>query len=59
MRCNICNKDCPDGEIVLQKRNGKVTFSPCRECSNIIQKTVLLKDLEDEETPTVPMWDIE
>jgi hypothetical protein len=59
MRCFICNKDCPDGEIKLEKRGGKFTFSPCKECSNVIHKTVLMKEIEDEETPTLPMWDIE
>lgn len=59
MRCSICNKDCPDGEIRLEKRGGMVQFSPCKECSNVIQRTVLMKDIEDEETPTLPLWDIE
>lgn len=59
MRCSICNKDCPDGEIKLERVQGKIKFSPCSECQNIIQKTVLLKELEDEETPSVPLWDFE
>lgn len=59
MRCSICNKDCPDGEIRIERVHGKIKFSPCSECNNIIQKTVLLKELEDEETPSVPLWDFE
>ena len=59
MRCLICNKDCPDGEIRLEKVNGRIRFSPCRECSDMIHKTVLMKEIEDEEAPTVPLWDIE
>ena len=59
MRCSVCNKDCPDGEIKIERHNGRISFSPCNECQNIIQKTVLLKEIEDEETPTLPLWDIE
>lgn len=59
MRCNICNKDCPDGEIKIEKVHGRIQFSPCAECRNIIQRTVLLKELEDEQETTVPMWDLE
>ncbi len=59
MRCYVCNKDCSDGEIKLERRDGKIKFSPCSECSNIIQRTVLLKELEDEEAPSVPLWDFE
>lgn len=59
MRCNICNKDCPDGEITIERKAGKIKFSPCKECSNIIQRTVLYKEIEDEEAPTLPLWDIE
>ncbi len=59
MRCHICNKDCPDGEIKLEKKHGKIQFSPCSDCANVIQKTVLMKEIEDEEAPTVPLWDFE
>ena len=59
MRCALCNKDCPDGEIRLEKKNNKVQFSPCRECSDMIHRTVLMKEVENEETPTMPLWDIE
>lgn len=59
MRCFICNKDCTDGEIKLERVRGKLLFSPCKECSNVIQRTVLMKEIEDEEAPTLPLWDIE
>jgi dissimilatory sulfite reductase (desulfoviridin) alpha/beta subunit len=61
MRCVICNKDCPDGEIKLEKKGGKIVFSPCLECTNLIQLAILDKELEekDEETPTMPLWDFE
>lgn len=59
MRCYICNKDCPDGEIYLERRDGVYKFAPCKECSNVIQKTVLYKEVENEEAPTMPLWDIE
>jgi hypothetical protein len=59
MRCYVCNKDAPDGEIRLERHGGRVKFSPCSECQNVIQRTVLLKELEDEEAPTLPLWDIE
>jgi Pyruvate/2-oxoacid:ferredoxin oxidoreductase delta subunit len=59
MRCNICNRDCPDGEIRIEKIGGKIQFSPCKDCSDIIQKTVLMKEIENEEAPTLPLWDIE
>ena len=59
MRCHVCNKDCPDHEIKLERRMGKLTFSPCQECLNIIQRTVLIKELEDEDTPTIPIWDLD
>ena len=59
MRCHICNKDCADGEIKLEKREGRVKFSACNECTNVIQRAVLSKEIEDEETCTLPLWDIE
>jgi hypothetical protein len=59
MRCNLCNKDCADGEIKLERKGGKLYFSPCLECSNVVQRALLSKELEDEETPTLPLWDIE
>ena len=59
MRCDLCNKDCPDGEIKIERKGGKVSFSPCLECAGVVQRTLLIKELEDEETPTLPLWDIE
>jgi Pyruvate/2-oxoacid:ferredoxin oxidoreductase delta subunit len=59
MRCSLCNKDCPDGEIRLEVKYNRVQFTPCRECGDMIHRTVLMKEIEDEETPTVPLWEIE
>lgn len=59
MRCHICNRDCPDGEIRIEKNKGMVKFMPCKECTDVIQKTVLMKEIEDEETPTIPLWDLD
>lgn len=59
MRCNLCNKDCPDGEIKIEKVQGKLQFSPCSECQGIIHRTVLMKEIEEEETPTIPLCDLE
>ena len=59
MRCFICNKDCPDGEIRVERKGKMVTFSPCAECSNAVVRSLLFKDIENEEAPTLPLWDIE
>ena len=60
MRCYICDKDCPDTEIKLEKKpDGSLSFGPCNECREVISRSVLAQEIGEEEAPTVPLWDIE
>ena len=60
MRCYICDKSPLYNEIKLEKKSdGSVTFGPCNECREVISRTILAQEVEQEETPTMPLWDIE
>lgn len=60
MRCYICDKDCDDHEIKMERKNdGSITFGPCNTCRQVVSTTVLTQSLWEEEAPTLPLWDIE
>lgn len=60
MRCHMCDKNCPDHEIKLERKpDGSITFGPCNECREVISRSVIAQEVWEEEAPTMPLWDIE
>jgi len=60
LRCYICDKDCPDNEIKLERKpDGSVTFGPCNECREVISRSTVEEEISKEEAPTLPLWDFE